>query len=47
MLIKGKVKVTYDGGEVEFGAGDMVTFEKGLSCVWQVTEAVEKHYKFV
>jgi len=30
----------------EFGAGDLVTFAKGLQCVWVVTEAVEKYYKF-
>ncbi|MCL1903886.1 MAG: cupin domain-containing protein [Oscillospiraceae bacterium] len=46
LLIKGKVKVTYEGGETEFGAGDLVTFEKGLQCVWKVTEEVEKFYKF-
>jgi hypothetical protein len=51
LLIKGKVKVTYDNeingkGEAEFGAGDMVTFEKGLQCKWFVTEEVEKYYKF-
>jgi hypothetical protein len=46
LLIKGKVKVTYDGGEAQFGAGDLVTFEKGLQCVWHVTEDVEKYYKF-
>jgi uncharacterized cupin superfamily protein len=47
LLIRGRVRVTYDGGEVEFGAGDMVTFEKGLSCTWHVSEDVEKYYKFV
>jgi len=52
LLIKGKVRVTYDGGdgsklEADFGAGDMVTFEKGLSCTWHVSEDVEKYYKFV
>ena len=51
LLIRGKVKVTYDNevngkGEAEFEAGDLVVFEKGLQCVWQVTEEVEKYYKF-
>jgi len=46
LLIRGKVKVTYDGGEAEFGTGDLVVFEKGLSCVWHVSESVEKYYKF-
>ena len=46
LLVKGQVTVTYDGGSVSFGAGDMVTFPKGLSCVWDVTEPVLKHYLF-
>ena len=46
LLIKGKVKVTYDGGEADFGAGDLVIFEKGLQCKWFVYEDVEKYYKF-
>jgi hypothetical protein len=46
LLIKGQVKVTYDGGEAEFGAGDLVQFAKGLQCRWIVTEDVEKYYKF-
>ncbi|BFG37250.1 hypothetical protein CerSpe_235240 [Prunus speciosa] len=31
---------------VEFGAGDLVTIPKGLSCTWDVSVAVDKHYKF-
>ncbi|MDR0197526.1 MAG: cupin domain-containing protein [Oscillospiraceae bacterium] len=46
LIIKGKVVVTYDGGKVQFGEGDLVTFEKGLKCVWNVIEDVEKYYKF-
>ncbi|KAK1274915.1 hypothetical protein QJS04_geneDACA016769 [Acorus gramineus] len=47
-LLKGKVKVCPDGSDefVEFGAGDMVVFPKGMSCTWDVSEAVDKHYKF-
>jgi len=45
-LLEGKVKVTTDEEDVEFGAGDMVTFPKGLSCTWQVKEKVRKHYTF-
>jgi len=47
LLIRGKVRVTYASGEAAFGAGDMVTFEQGLSCTWHVSEDVEKYYKFV
>ncbi|MFQ6607968.1 MAG: cupin domain-containing protein [Fidelibacterota bacterium] len=45
-LLEGKVKVTTDEEEVVFGAGDMVTFPKGLSCKWLVIEKVRKHYTF-
>ena len=46
LIIEGEVTVKYDGGSVSFGAGDYVTFPKGLSCVWKVTKPVKKHYVF-
>ena len=46
LLTEGEVTVRYDGSSVSFGAGDMVTFPKGLSCVWKVTKPVKKHYVF-
>ena len=46
LLVTGEVTVTYDGGSVSFGAGDYVTFPKGLSCVWDVSKPVKKHYIF-
>jgi len=46
LLFEGEVTVTYDGGSVSFGAGDMVVFPKGLSCVWKVSKPVKKHYIF-
>ncbi|CAM0904493.1 unnamed protein product [Alopecurus aequalis] len=47
-LLQGKVKVYPDGEEgfVEIAAGDLVVFPKGMSCTWDVAEAVDKHYKF-
>ncbi|KAL2922019.1 Ethanolamine utilization protein EutQ [Bienertia sinuspersici] len=47
-LLKGKVKVYPEGSSevVEFGAGDLVVFPKGMSYSWDVSEAVDKHYKF-
>lgn len=46
-LLEGKVTVsTKDGKSVNFGAGDFVVFPKGLSCVWDIQQAVKKHYKF-
>ncbi|RAL43018.1 hypothetical protein DM860_009800 [Cuscuta australis] len=48
-LLKGKVKVYptptgCDDKVVEIGAGDLVEFPEGLSCTWDVSEAVDKHY---
>lgn len=46
-ILKGKVTVTAgDGKQVNFGAGDLVVFPEGLDCVWDIKEAVRKHYNF-
>lgn len=47
-VLEGKVKVYPDGHNdfVEFGAGDLVEFPKGMKCTWDVSEAVDKHYNF-
>ena len=47
LLVEGDVTVTPDGGEpVRFGVGDLVVFPAGLSCTWEVHQAVRKHYRF-
>ena len=48
LLIAGKVTVTPDGGgaPVTLQPGDIATFPAGMSCVWDVTEAIQKHYSF-
>ena len=46
-LLEGDVTVTPDGGEpVRFGAGDLVSFPSGMSCVWEIRVAVRKHFRF-
>jgi hypothetical protein len=47
-LLKGRVRASVKGTGrcVEFGAGDLVVFPKGLSCTWDVLAAVDKYYKF-
>jgi hypothetical protein len=47
-LLKGTVTVTPRDGRqpATFGTGDFVTFPAGMSCTWDVTEAVQKHYMF-
>lgn len=46
LILEGKVTVEAGGESIEIKAGDFVTFPKGLSCVWDVKEPVEKHYNF-
>jgi len=31
---------------VKMGAGDLVTFPKGLTCQWEILSFVSKHYDF-
>lgn len=45
-FLEGEVTVKTPDGEVSFGKGDLVTFPKGLKCVWNIRKAVRKHYKF-
>jgi len=45
-LLEGQVAVTTpDGQSVRFGAGDMVHFPAGLSCTWDISIPVKKHFK--
>ena len=44
-ITEGAGTVTPDGGEpVDIKAGDFVTFPKGMSCTWDVTEPMKKKY---
>lgn len=46
-ILRGKFTVTPDGGEPQsFSRGDLITFPAGMSCVWDITEEVEKHFDF-
>jgi len=47
-FVKGKVTVYVKGSSeyVELVAGDLVVIPKGLSCTWDVSVAVDKHYTF-
>jgi len=47
-LLEGKVRVKPQGGKaVYFGAGDLVSFPEGMTCLWEVLSPVKKHYVFV
>jgi len=48
-ILQGQVTVTPTNGQsppATFGKGDYVTFPAGMSCTWDVKEAVKKHYMF-
>ena len=46
-FLEGDVIVTPTGGQpVQMGKGDLVTFPAGMSCTWQILQAVKKHYCF-
>jgi len=46
-ILRGAFSVTPEDGEkMEFKRGDLITFPKGLKCVWEITKDVEKHYHF-
>jgi len=46
-IIEGDVTVTADDGKsITFGAGDLVSFNAGLSCTWHVKSPLKKYYKF-
>lgn len=46
-LVAGEVVVTPDGGQaVILQAGDLATFPAGMSCTWDIRQAIRKHYRF-
>ncbi len=46
-ILSGEVTVTPEGGEpVRISAGDYVIFPAGMSCVWDITDPISKHYQF-
>lgn len=47
LVIEGEVTVTPDAGTpVTIKAGDFATFPRGMSCTWEVTRPIRKHFNF-
>lgn len=46
LILEGEIMVETSDNKYTICAGDFVTFEKGLQCVWNVTKPVRKHYHF-
>lgn len=46
-ILEGEVTVTPDGEASQtFGPGDLITFPAGMSCRWNISKAIRKHYRF-
>jgi hypothetical protein len=47
LILEGEVTVTpKDGEPVTIKKGDLVIFPAGMACEWQITKAIQKHYRF-
>ncbi len=45
-VVEGEAEVELeDGSRVHFGKGDLVTFKKGVRCVWRILKPIRKHYR--
>ncbi len=45
-IVEGEVVVETEEGHFDLVAGDYVTFQKGLTCIWDIKKNVKKHYNF-
>jgi uncharacterized cupin superfamily protein len=45
-ILEGEIIIETDQGNFYLKPGDFVTFEKGLSCLWDIRKPVKKHYHF-
>lgn len=44
-ILEGEATITPENGAtVSVSEGDLVNFSKGLSCQWNITSAISKHY---
>lgn len=46
-ILEGAARVTdNEGNSIEFKKGDMVRFEQGVECTWNITNNIKKRYQF-
>ena len=46
LIIEGQAKISTKNGDIYFiKAGDLVEFPAGLSCEWEITKSIKKHYR--
>lgn len=46
LIIEGEVVVETSEKSYRIKAGDFVTFQQGLKCVWDINKPVRKHFNF-
>ncbi len=46
LIIEGEANIKTEAGENYFiKSGDLVEFSSGLSCKWQITKRIKKHFR--
>ena len=46
LILEGEASIaTMDKDIFKIKAGDLVTFPKGLNCMWNITKTIRKHYR--
>ena len=46
LIIEGEASIkTEEGKSYIIKSGDLVEFPKGISCEWQITKKIKKHYR--
>ncbi len=46
-ILEGEITIETNEGDYQIVSGDFVTFQKGLSCIWDIKKPVKKHYNFL
>lgn len=46
LILEGEFEVKTKDKSYHLKAGDFVIFPQGLSCVWEITKPVRKHFHF-
>jgi uncharacterized cupin superfamily protein len=48
LILEGEAIISQpDSNDVTIKAGDLVTFQAGLNCYWNIRKAIRKHYTFL
>ena len=46
LIIEGEASIKTEEGKIYIiKSGDLVEFPEGLSCYWQITKKIKKHYR--